>query len=344
MKRSLWRKIGIYLAGVVLGVLILRVVPRKERGEDLHPWHAQTAPEGTYPLEVTDDYGRTIRVERQPRWIVSLAPGTTEMLAAMEMEDHLIAVSEIDAHPFAQQLRDNGMNVGRIDSPDMERIYSLGADVVIGSRLTPRNVYDRIQRSPAPLALALDPESLDDLLQNDFPTLGRLLGVPTRALRAVVPLRERRAAVHAQLAAVADQPPRTAVILLGLEDNLTPGWSPGDNTWPDSLIREAHGENIAASLGPSWGQISLEGLLAADPDVILIVDGESAATAARLRKAIDSLPEHPVWQHLRAVQEERVVIIDAAVMTVPGPEMVTALELIAESLWPGVFGSPAAAR
>lgn len=333
MKPSLWRKIGIYLSGVLLGLLILRLVPRDDRG-DVHPWHAQTAPEGMYPLEVEDDYGRRVAFPRQPRWIVSLAPSVTEMLAALEMEDHLIAVTDADRHPFAEQLKENRMSVGRMDAPDIERIYSLGADVVIGSKLTPLAVYDRAQRSPAPVTVALDARSLDDLLQEDFPTLGRLLGVPTRALEAVKTLRTRRSLVNERLRPVKQGEPRSAVILLGLEDNLAPGWSPGRGTWPDGLLREAHGRNVAAELGSSWGQLPLESLLSLGPEVIFIVDGATPPAAQRLRRQLEALPSHPVWQHLEAVKEGRIVILEHRSMNIPGPGMVDALEALADGLWP----------
>jgi iron complex transport system substrate-binding protein len=330
-----FRKVLIYLTGVLLGLLLLSLIPRKKEPREPHPWHSQTAPEGTYPMEVVDDYGRTVTFVRQPRWIVSLAPSATEMLFAMGMGDHLSAVTKWDTFPEeALRLRESGLTIGDLHQPDIERIFSLPADIVIGSKLTPRHVYERIQQDSRRVALAIEPESLDDLLERDLPLLGKVLGVPGKALGLVLPLRERRAAVHARLEAVRALPPRRALILLSLEDNLAPGWSPGAGTWAGGLLEEAHGENLAARLGTEWGEYPLEGLLAEDPEVIFFKDGESPAEAERLRARLAALPEHPVWRHLRAVREGRLVILAPGPLSIPGPRMVDALEAIAEGLWP----------
>lgn len=329
------KKVFIYLTGVVLGILILQVIPREEKTEREHPWHAQTAPEGAYPMTLVDDFGREVTLEEQPRWIVSLAPSTTEMLFAMDMGDHLSGVTKWDSYPEgAQRLLDAGFSIGDLHQPDIERIYTLPADIVIGSKLTPINIYERIQRDPRPVAFALDPASLDDLLEHDLPLLGQLLGVPGKALPLVSELRKRRAAVAEGLEVVRSRPARRALILLSLEDNLAPGWSPGRGTWAGALLEEAHGINIASKLGTEWGEFPLESLLAENPDVIFFKDGETPEAAARLRERLALLLDHPVWKHLQAVQNDRLVILEPGPLSIPGPRMVDALEAIAVGLWP----------
>lgn len=339
MKLPSAQKIIIYLIGVGLGILFLLIIPRDEGGKSPHPWHAQTAPENAYPITFEDDFGRTVTLETQPRWVISLAPSTTEMLHAMGMGDHLSAVTEWDNYPeAARNLRDNGYSIGRLDSPDIERIYSLPADIIIGSKLTPLQIYEKVQRLPRPVAIAIDPDSIDDLLSHDLPLLGRILGVPGKALKLVSELRERRMAVTERMRPVQNQPVRRVVLLIGLESNLAPGWSPGKGTWVGDLIEEAHGENLAASLGAEWGQFPFESLLDANPDVILIKDGDTPAEAATLRERIAILPDHPIWKHLDAVKAGRIVILEPGPLSIPGPRMLDALEAIAAGIWPETGG------
>ena len=341
MNPGLMRKIFIYLVGVVIGIVLLQLMPREKGTREEHPWHAQTAPEGAFPLVVTDDYGREVTLAKQPRWLVSLAPSVTEMLFAMGMGDHLIAVTKWDDYPAeAKQLRDAGQNLGELDRPDIESIYRVGADLAIGSKLTPPHVYARIERPPAPMAVALEASSLDDLIEHDFPLLGKILGVPGKALPVVRSLRERRAAVARQLETVQQAPARRAVVLLGLEANLTPGFSPGAGTWVGSLLEEAHGENLAAQLSRSWGQLTLESLVTLDPEVIFIEDGKTEAEQRLLRERLARLPTDPVWQHLRAVRENRLVLVEAGPLSIPGPRMVDLLEAFARGLWPEAMEGP----
>lgn len=340
MTRTGAKKLFVFLLGAALGTLILQLIPREKEKRGPHPWHAQTAPEGTYPLNVVDDFGREVTISEQPRWVVSLAPSTTEILFAMEMGDHLSAVTNWDHFPEgAEKLRASGLSIGDLHQPDIERIYSLPADIVIGSKLTPVHLYDKIQRERKPVAIAIEPDSLDDLLQHDLPLFGEVLGVPGKALGLVLALRERRAAVGAHLRAVADAPRCRVVLLIGLEDNLAPGWSPGRNTWAGSLLEEAHGDNLAATLGTEWGQFPLESLLDANPEVLLFKDGETPEAAAELRDRIARLARHPIWQHIDAVKNGRIAILPPGPLSIPGPRMVDALEDIARALWPEAMTS-----
>lgn len=333
------QKILVYFIGVAIGTAILMLLPDKGERE-AHPWHQQTAPEGFFPMTFTDDYGREVTLRDQPRWLVSLAPSITEMLFAMEMGDHLLAVTEWDTYPEkARQLRDHGGNVGAIDHPDLEEIATVRADLVIASNLTDASVLERIQAGSRSQAISLHHDSFEDVLQ-DISSLGTVLGVPGRALRLLNSLKADRDAILAQLEPVRDQPRRRAVLLLYLEDGAQPGWVPGEGTWLGELIGMAHGENIAAALGRSYGQLSLEGLLRADPEVIFMKVPTGDGARERLRAQVDALADHPIWSQISAVRNDRVVLVENGPFSVPGPRIVDALAAVAEGLWPGVVNMP----
>jgi len=328
------QKVMVYVMGFLLGLLVLAVLPEREGVHAReHPWHAQTAPDGYYPLTVTDDHGREIAVERQPRHFISLAPSVTELLFAMEMGDHLVAVTQWCDYPEqAKALRDAGASIGNMDTPNREMIAAYRPDIVIGSRHTPPEVYGLLHQPPRTLALAIEHDSLDDLY-GDIRTLGTVLGVPGHAVKLLARLREAQAAVDARVAPHRAGEPKRVVLLYGIEDGLIPGWSPGLGTWIGDLIERAHGVNIAAASGSSWGQISLEALAAADPEVILLIDGRDDAERAALREKVARLADHPVWRHVSAVREGRIAILETGPMTIPGPRMTDAYRLIADALW-----------
>lgn len=334
INQRLLKKVFIYLVGVVMGIMLIRLFPDKEPREP-HPWHEQTAPDGTYPLTVTDDYGRSVVLKTQPRWIVSLAPSITETLFAMEMGDHISAVTRWDDYPEqARTLRESGFSVGDIDAPDIERIHTLPVDLVLGSQLTSQQIYEKIAGVRGLPTLAVDAVDLDDFLEADLPLLGNVLGVPGKALRLRLQIQARRDAVAERLDAVRSQPARRTVLLLGIEETLIPGWSAGAETWLGDLIEEAHGQNLSADLGKQWGVFPLESLLAADPEAILIRDGSTPEEAEALRERLAALPEHPIWKHLSAVQNNRIGILPYGPLTIPGPRMIDALEAIAGGIWP----------
>jgi iron complex transport system substrate-binding protein len=330
------RKVVPYATGFVLGCLILFLLPERKISREPHPWHAQTAPEGTYPLEVVDDYGRTVRLEKQPRYFISLAPGITQLLHAMELGDHLMAVTEwCDTPAEAKALRDAGAHVGRIDQPDRERIAAYSPDLIIASNLTPPEVLDAISQPPRTLAIALEHTSFEDLLE-DIKTIGRATGVPGKAVRLLAHLRAaRQATLDAMALAGVDQlPPKRALFLLSIEENAQPGWAPGSGVWVTELIEAANGTNLASAIGSSWGEVSLETLLLLNPEVILLRRAETDEAQARLEKIVANLPRHPVWQQVEAIQTGRIEWLPYAPLTIPGPLMADAFSAIATALWP----------
>ena len=121
--------------------------------------------------------------------------------------------------------------------------------------------------------------------------------------------------------------------MLSIEEDLQPGWAPGRDSWVTDLIEAAHAINVAAEIGKAWGQVSFEALLALDPEVILIRDGETPAEKALLRERISQLAGHPVWSKVTAVRENRVHILDHGPLNIPGPRIMEAYREIAEAIW-----------
>lgn len=330
-----WRKWIAYLIGFALGCVILVGILRNREPRAPHPWHAQTAPEGTYPLTVTDAYGRAVEIVRQPRFIISLAPSITEILFAMDMGDHLLAVSRWCDYPAeARALRDSGASIGGIDRPDREAIAAYRPDLILGSTLTPPEIFPLLESPPRTRALALRHESVEEILA-DIRTIGRILGVPGHALRLLQRMQAEAAAVDTAIAALPPPAvPPAVLFLLSIEPDLQPGWVPGKGTWIDDLILRAKARNVAADLGKSWGALSLESLLALNPEILIVRDSQNPAEAAQLRETLAGLAQHPVWRHVTAVHDQRIHIVPHGPLNIPGPRLMQAYAAIAAAIWP----------
>ena len=57
---------------------------------------ALTQPSGaiSFPLEITDQAGKVVRIEKVPGKIVTLAPSNTEIVYALGLEDRLVGVTK----------------------------------------------------------------------------------------------------------------------------------------------------------------------------------------------------------------------------------------------------------
>jgi iron complex transport system substrate-binding protein len=331
---SKWHKVLVYAVGFVLGTLIVLSFQRNREPREPHPWHAQTAPEGYYPLEAEDAYGRSLTFVRQPRHFISLAPSITEILFAMDMGDHLQAVSQWCDYPEqARQLRDAGATIGAMDRPDREAVLALRPDLVLGTTLTPPEVFAALDRPGRTVAMALEHKDVAGVLA-DIATIGKVTGVPGKALQLLQRLRADMEATELRLQQLDTNEPPAVLLMLSLEDDLQPGWSAGAGTWPHDLIQRAHARNVAADLSSSWGQVSPEALLHLAPEVILIRDASSPAGRAALRDAIDRLANDNIWCHVPAVQNGRVHILPYGPLNIPGPRMAEAFAAVAAAIWP----------
>ncbi len=327
------QKVLTYATGFVLGCLVLALIPREAPAPKRHPWHEQTAPDGTYPMELVDDTGRKIRLEKQPRHLISLAPSITEILFAMEMGDHLMAVTKWCTYPAAAKaLRDAGAQVGSMDQPNRETIAAYRPDLIIGTDLTPPAIYAAIEHPPETVAMAFRHDSMADV-RADVATIGKALGVPGKALRLINALKAEEEAVDQFLDANAGDTPKRVLFLLSIEASGQPGWTPGKDTWVNDLLESANCINVASELGKSWGEVSFEALLSLDPEVLLIRDGETPEQQAQLRKVVDSLQDHPLWKQVRAIKSKRIHLLPYGPLNIPGPRMTEAYRLIAEAVW-----------
>jgi len=79
-------------------------------------------------LTLTDDAGVRITLARPAARIVSLAPGTTEMLFAAGAGSHVIAATEYSDEPPAAR---SVPRIGDSNAVDLERLVVLRADVVV---------------------------------------------------------------------------------------------------------------------------------------------------------------------------------------------------------------------
>ena len=98
----------------------------------------------------------------------------------------------------------------------------------------------------------------------------------------------------------------------------------------DQLIRRAGGTNIGAELEGQWVTISLEQLLVADPDIILLGDAAYGETP-------EKVAARPGWEALTAVQNGQVFPFDDNLVSRPGPRLVDGLEALVKLLHPGLF-------
>ncbi len=281
---------------------------------------ACTNPIGHKPMQVTDDLGRTVTIAKIPQRIVSLAPSNTEILFALGLGDKVVGVTDSDNYPPAVQNIERVGGAYSAESTNFEKIVALKPDLVLTINVA--SVISQLDKLGIP-TVALQPKDMAGVL-HDITLVGQITGTTDKANALVSSLNQRIKAVTDVVSTI-PQTERPTVFYQVSTDL----WTTGPGSFQDSIIQMAGGVNVAQDLGQPWGQYSLETLVAKNPDVIITPFPD---VYQKLKGGA-----MPGWENIKAVKTGRVYLIDADIMSRPGPRLVDALEQVARDLWPDKF-------
>ncbi|HZT54897.1 MAG TPA: helical backbone metal receptor [Burkholderiaceae bacterium] len=264
--------------------------------------------------EVRDDDGRLLSLRAPPQRIVSLAPGATAMLFAAGGGTRVVGTPEFSVEPEAARAIPR---IGDSHGFDLERILALHPDLLVawsgGASAAQLLPFER-----AALPVYHHRVTRLDELPRSIERLGVLLHTEPEARRAAAALAARINAIHAHYRR--DNPPR---LLLQVWDR--PVYTLGGGQLTADAAEACGYRNVYAELHDAAPAVSLESIVARDPDVILVLAADEG-TAQQWLDHWKSLPA------LRAVRNHRVVSFVDARLSRLGPETVDATEALCEKL------------
>ena len=266
------------------------------------------------------------RPAAEPRRIVSTAPSVTEILFALGLGDRVAGVSTFCRYPpEAAKLP----KIGTFINPNLEPILGLRPDLVIVIK-NPIGLAGRLEALGVRV-LEVEQDSLAGI-ESSVQRIGEATGVPDRAAALNAGLREKFDRVRRS---VAGRPKRRIAFLVGRSPGELQGMvAVGRASYLTELMEMAGGANVFADAGAAYPKVSLEGILARDPDVIVDM-GEMADTAgvteARKRAVVDLWRRYPA---LAAVRAGRVHAVADDIFVVPGPRAADAAQAFARLLHP----------
>jgi len=254
---------------------------------------ACSKPTEKHGIELTDQAGRTVRLEKTAERVVSCYYVTTYAMLSLGLGDKLVGIEKkAETRPIYAMAADDLLSlpaVGSLKEINCEEIAALSPDLV----LLPKKLanYSEALEALGIQTLMVEPEN-DKNLREMLTLIGRACGAEEKAGQIIGFYDEK-------LRGFEPQGESPSVLFFGNSSYLTAAPS---GMYQNDLITLAGGTNVLADSSDTyWQDISYETILERDPDYLVIPAGASY-TAEDIRK--DS-----VLSELRAVKEGHVVSV-----------------------------------
>ncbi len=264
------------------------------------------------PIVMTDGLGRTVTLAAPAQRVISLAPSNTEILFAVGAGGQVVGRDNFSNYP-PEALELPGL--GDFMGFSIEQMVALQPDLVLLAEIHPPELVKSLEDAGLTVYYLKNPLTIEEMYPMLI-TVGELTGHKAEAEALVSRLSVRVAAVQQKLAGIERRP--TVFYEIDGTDPSKP-WTTGSGTFIDTLLEMAGAENVGRAMGSQYGQMSIEALLEADPDFILLGDANFGVTP-------EQVAARAGWNELTAVKEGRVLPFNDDLASRPGPRLVDGLE------------------
>ncbi|MFH5831320.1 cobalamin-binding protein [Halalkalibaculum sp. DA384] len=288
--------------------------------------------------------------------IVSLLPGTTEIVCALGLESQLVGRSHecdfpasVRALPACTEpkyqaegtsrqvdqrittLIREGLSIYRVDA---SLLASLEPDIILtqdhcevcaASYAEVRQAVQE-QLSSSVEILSVSPTDLDEVFLA-INQIGEALGVPEKGTALIKSMITRFNEIQSRTG----QLPSPEVVSIEWIDPLM-----ASGNWFPELVRIAGGTSLLGTAGEPSPWIDWSQLEEQDPDILLV--SPCGYSLNKTAGEMITLTSHPGWSRLKAVQQNRVFLAEGHhYFHRPGPRLTDSAEILAEIFHPGIF-------
>ena len=281
------------------------------------------APASEAPLDealavvVIDDEGTEVTIPAEAQRIISLTPGTTEILFALGVGDRVVATTDADDYPREAVPLPDVASFGAID---IEKVIDFEPDLIIagGNGYTPTDGIERL-RSLGYAVLVIYAPSVGGVI-SDVELIGRAVGRDDAADDLATTMRTE---IEALSALVGERPhPRVFYEI----DASVAIYGPADESFLAEMVELAGGVPITSGSALSF-EVSLERLIAEDPEVIVLGDAAYGTTP-------EAVAARPGWGAMSAVRDGALRPVEDVLVTRPGPRLAEGLRDLIEAIHP----------
>ncbi|WP_147199476.1 ABC transporter substrate-binding protein [Pantoea sp. MBD-2R] len=300
--------------------------------------------------QITDQLGRHVTLPDRVDRVVVLQHQTLNLLVQLDATNTMVGILD----NWKQQLGDGYQRLvpqlsslptlGDLTHVDLEKLVALHPQVVFVTNYAPQEMIDQIQKlGIAVIAISLragdekqqnrlNPQLVDEEqaynegLKEGIRLIGTVVNHQQQAEKLIDATFTQRQQTRQRLTEI---PPAQRIRVYMANPDLT---TYGSGKYTGLMMAHAGAMNVAAATVKGYKQVSMEQILAWDPQVIFVQD--------RYPQVIDEIKQQPAWQAVDAVKNHRVYLMPeyAKAWGYPMPEAMALGELwMAKKLYPQKF-------
>ncbi|HTH93960.1 MAG TPA: cobalamin-binding protein [Rhodocyclaceae bacterium] len=264
-------------------------------------------------IVVRDDAGNDVHLAGPAQRIISLAPNLAELTYAAGAGEKLVGTVDFSDYPEAAK---KVPRIGNYASFDIENIIAAKPDLVlVWQSGNAAASIEQMRKLKLPL-LIVEPKGLDDIPRN-LERIGMLAGTQTQANAAARDFRQRLTALQSRY-------PGRKPVRMFYEIWDKPLMTVNGQQIISDVMRLCGGENVFANLNSLAPIISVEAVLAANPDVI-VTGGMGTRNASWLEP-------WKKWPQLKATARGNLFFIDPDLLQRETPRLLEGAEQLCKVL------------
>jgi iron complex transport system substrate-binding protein len=261
-----------------------------------------------------DTLGNKISVPDEGVKIVSLAPGATETLYELGLQEEIVGVSEFCNYP--PDFVAGKPKMGGFSTPNIEKIQAADPDVVILTRVAPIQVKYQFDRLGIKIFVD-EPKNMNELLEtiNQF---GFLFNRVEQAHALINRMQRSTGMVSEAISKRSTRPVKTMIIIWN-----KPYYVASRKTFPGDIVRLAGGR-VVPDTTQEYLLLDEEHILQLNPEAMIL-------------SYMDDMMSYRNIENIIALRNNKVFTPDPDQFLRPGPRAINALKEIAHFLHPEAF-------
>ncbi|MBM7694387.1 iron complex transport system substrate-binding protein [Peribacillus deserti] len=324
MKTNFTKGIGLLSILLILTLVVLtgcnnsNTEPKKEKTSE------QTAKKEAFPITITDDEGKKVKIEKKPEKIVSVTPSNTEIAFALGLEDQIVGVSDFDNYP-QEALKKEKVGAQELN---IEKMLSLQPDLALLDTYHYKNhaeVIKQLKEAGTAVVIVNSTKNTFDQVYDSIELLGRATGTSKKAETIVKDMKDKLAEVKEKAAKVKEKK-RVWVEVAPQPDIYTTG----KGTFMQEMLDTIGAVNVAEGQ-QGWVKVNEEEAVKYNPDVVITTYGYYVKNSAQ------QVLSRKGWSAVPAVKNKQVFDVNSDTVTRPGPRLVEGVEALGKSIYPDIY-------